>query len=103
MTHLSEKVCYESYDAVFGENAAIESLECLPPLSDIAQELFQITGKHGPAELSDVQVSELSAYGRVVARHERQGATILVICDDLAQHLVVIKSQSAPHFAFIPN
>jgi hypothetical protein len=93
----------EADDIVFGDVPPVENMDWLQPPSDIAQELVRIAGKFGPVELNDDQLIQLCAFGRVVARHKRSDATILVLCDDLAQHLVVIKGANRPHFAFFPN
>lgn len=90
-------------DIVFGDVPSVEKMEWMQPPSDIAQELFRIAGKRGPVELNDEQLIQLCAFGRAVARHKRPDATILVLCDDLAQHLVVIKGANRLHFAFFPN
>jgi len=94
---------HEADDIVFGDVPSVEKMDWLQPPSDIAQELARIAGKRGPVELNDDQLIQLFAYGRAVARHKRPDAMILVLCDDLAQHLVVIKGANRPHFAFFPN
>lgn len=93
----------EADDIIFGDVPPVEKMDWLQPPSDIAQELVRIAGKRGPVELNDDQLIQLCAYGRAVARHKRPDATILVLCDDLAQHLVVIKGTNRSHFAFFPN
>jgi hypothetical protein len=93
----------EADDIVFGDVPPVERMVWFQLPSDIAQELVRIAGKRGPVELNDEQLIQLCAYGRVVAQHKRPDATILVLCDDLAQHLVVVKSMNRPHFAFSPN
>jgi hypothetical protein len=94
---------HEADDIIFGDVSPVEKMDWLQLPSDIAQELVRIAGKRGPVELNDNQLIQLCAYGRAVARHKRPDATILVLCDDLAQHLVVIKGTNPPHFAFFPN
>lgn len=103
MKHRTPAQPREADDIIFGDMSPVEKVEWLQPPSDIAQELVRIAGKRGPVELNDDQLIQLCAYGRAVARHNRPDETILVLCDDLAQHLIVIKGASRPHFAFFPN
>lgn len=94
------RVCDLESDEFDGDLFDETSLQ-LP--SDIAQKLFQITGQRGPAELCAEQLNQLCAVSRIVARHKRPSATILVLCDELGQHLVVMQNTNAPNFAFFPS
>lgn len=93
----------EEDDIVLGDPILVENMDLPQSSADIVHELAKIAGKRGPVELSSEQLVRLCAYGRVVAQYNVSDATIIVLCDDFAQHLVAIKGASAPHFVFFPN
>ncbi|MCG2585984.1 hypothetical protein [Massilia sp. TS11] len=90
-------------DDILINDFSLDFLESLKPSVDISQELVRIAGKRDPVELDKEQLIELCKFGRPVAIHRPTGgAKIIVLCDDFAQRLVIVKSGDGPYFAFLP-